>query len=446
MTPEVSASLAGDGRATLTIDGKEEELFGRDVEEARVYLIRAVAELAEEHGYPVIVEVTEAGAAPTRLEIDASKGVRAVAPPEPAPAAQTVVAPPVAQAEPERLAESPAATAKAEAAADDAQPTSRRELRRPTAADFAMSQPEAATAPAQEGWRGVINQVSGGAFKLAPTDDELQRRKWRASIQRGVTGHKTAAVVQLKGGASKTTVAWMVGATLGRVRGGNILVGDNNENKGTLGARSLMASHENSAIDLLENVDRFNTPSNAQELVNYVHPQGNNKFHVLASQNKASNKPVIDGEGFTQLHQVLRQFYHMMIVDTGNASTASTWQAAVDLADELVIVTMNKEDAVQVATATADVLAEGGYTEKLARGVFIITETPLPKEASAERKRKDADRLRRAIEHFTPLVREIVVIPYDPALDDGAAFDYDILLKPTKEAYLKATAAIMEGF
>jgi hypothetical protein len=174
----------------------------------------------------------------------------------------------------------------------------------------------------------------------------------------------------------------------------------------------------------------FATPDNAPHLVNYVRPQGENKFHVLASQDQGSARPVIDGEAFTRLHKALRQFYHLIFVDTGNASNASTWQAAVSEADEIVIVAMNKEDSAKI-----DDLVRQGLTAKLAKGIAIITE---PRDGNPER-------LRRMTEHMSDYVREVVVIPFDSALDDGDDIVYERLAKGTKEAFAKATAAIVSG-
>lgn len=321
-------------------------------------------------------------------------------------------------------------------AAESAPAVERR--RRPTAADFAASRPEPAQGPAEEGWQGALNKVG---FRVAAGTAELQRRDWRASIQRGLAGHRTVSVLNIKGGATKTTSSYLLAGTLGRVRGGNIVCVDNNENRGTLGDRSMAANHDHTSLDLLANIDRFASPSNAHELQSYIRPQGENRFHVLASQNKASNKEVIDGAAFVQLHGVLQAFYHLMVVDTGNASTASTWQAAVELSDELVLVAMAKEDSVKTLAATVDTLIDQGMEDKLARGVLLMTEPPL---ASKNRK-AHLELLERTREHFTGYVREVCVLPFDAALDDGGPIVYENLSKASKEAWLKATASIMAG-
>jgi MinD-like ATPase involved in chromosome partitioning or flagellar assembly len=326
-----------------------------------------------------------------------------------------------------------------------AEPPLRERRRRPTAADFAASRPAVPQSPAREGWQGAFNTLSGGTLRFAPGEREMTRREWRASVQRGLAGHKCVVFVNLKGGASKTTSCYLTAATLGRVRGGNVLAWDNNENKGTLGDRAMQASHDHTAADLLANIDRFAQPSNAHELVNYVRAQGENKFHVLASQNQAGDKEVIDGSAFVQLHTVLRQFYHLALVDTGNASTAGTWQAAVEIADEIVLVAMNKEDSSKTLAATVDTLVDMGFADKLSRGILLVTQPALPSKNRKARAAANEERLARIRDHFGHYVRKIVVAPHDEALDDGADIIFENLAPETQEAYLEATAAIVDG-
>ena len=42
-------------------------------------------------------------------------------------------------------------------------------------------------------------------------------------------------------------------------------------------------------------------------------------------------------------------------------------------------------------------------------------------------------------------VAAVIVIPFDPALDEGDEIDWDRLHKKTRRAYLEATAALIEG-
>ena len=288
-------------------------------------------------------------------------------------------------------------------------------------------------APAREGWRGALNEVFG--LTLAPSADELHARELTATVQRGLPGHRTAVVVNIKGGASKTTATFLLAATLGRVRGGTVLAWDNNENSGNLADRARPAAHQHTALDLLDRIEDFTTPEHADKLSGFIRPQGDDRFHVLASQDHAGDREVIDAAAFRKMHAALRQFYSLAVIDTGNASTAPTWQAAVDVADEFVIAITNKEDAARRAFVTIDALRKTGHADKLANSIAVITQ---PSEASAER-------LAKVQELLADHVRAVIVVPFDPALDEGDEIHWDALHRDTRRAYLEATAALVEG-
>lgn len=298
---------------------------------------------------------------------------------------------------------------------------------------FSRAKQPAPTGPAQIGFRGTLNRTF--YTKLGPGAHEKQLRAWRNSIQRGLNGHKTICGMNLKGGVGKTTFAFLLAATIGRIRGGNVVAWDNNENQGNLDERSLTANHDHTVIDLLDNITEVRAPGGAEKLVNYVRPQGEDKFHVLSSANRASNQVRIDRDTFNQAHAALREFYHLTVIDTGNATNASTWEATADAADLMVIVTTNKEDGARKAFATIDDLITKGHTDKLANGIAVINQ---PSNASPER-------LQRIIEGMKAHVRACVVIPFDPALDEGEEISYEALNAKTKEAYMQAAALVIDG-
>lgn len=424
--------LVSEADGTVRVDG--EQLHAADGGSAYSEAIVRFAMTAEEQGAPLLVRSTGEGGE-TWFTVSAEGTIAVVANPDEATTGERPRAP---------SAESRATSHAVPTVAGEGDNTPEAR-RKPSAVDFGSHRAERAPGPAEEGWRGVVNEMSGHAFRLPPSCAELQRRAWRAAAQRGLSGHKTIVFVNLKGGATKTTATFLVGATLGRVRGGNVLAWDNNENQGTLEQLSMAASHDNTATDLLANIDRFAIPSNSPELTNYMRPQGENRFHALVSQNEASNQEVIDGAAFVQLHGMLRQFYHLILVDTGNAATASTWQAAVEIADEIVLVALNKRDSTKKLAATVDILIAQGLESKLARGVLILTEPAAPARKGSNRDKASDERRGYIAEHFGHYVRDVVNVPYDEALSEGDEIVYENLAPATQRAYLAATAAIVDG-
>lgn len=425
-----------DASGTVLVDGEALD-FAAAVQ-------RFAAEAAAT-GRPVLVESRDPDTGVARFEVDASGRMTAVeervpvgsAPPA-APVSPIVAgAVTAASEEVPSMSVAPVAT--------EAPVPQLRNRQRPTAADFAASQTEPTVRPAEEGVRGSVNRMAGGRLRLRAGAAEAARREARASIHRGLAGSRTITVMNLKGGAGKTSATYLIAATLGRVRGGNILAWDNNENKGTLADRSARAGHDHTAVDVLAHLDRLRDSSTADELSNFVRRQGDSKFDVLASQNVASDREVIDGDAFAELHSLFRTRYHLLVVDTGNASTAGTWQAAAELADTIVLTAMNKEDSLKTAMATVDVLVQHGYAPKLTKSVLLLTQPAVAAQGRREAIAKQAERLHRTRAHLEPFGIRVAEIPFDPSLDDGDTITYEALMPQTQEAYLKATALIVDG-
>ena len=312
----------------------------------------------------------------------------------------------------------------------------------PSLTDLRASRPDLPEAPADTGWRGNLRRLTGGLLKLPPCEAELRNRRAKDAVQRSLRGPRTVVVVNTKGGGGKTTAVYSLAATFGQARGGYVLGWDNNETRGTLAWRAAPARHTNTAVDLLRDLQRFEDPRNARvgDLDNYVRAQGSAQFDVLASDENAASAASIDDDAFRALHRSLSRFYRILVIDTGNNVKAPNWGAAVDLADQLVIVSSIREDTAGGASWTLDHLMEIGLGPKVANAVTILS---APKQTADPDQRAMHIRFR---EHFTARTRTVLDVPFDAALVDGDSIDYDALSPATRQAWLHAAAAaIAEG-
>lgn len=311
----------------------------------------------------------------------------------------------------------------------------------PSLADLRASRPDAPEAPAITGWRGSLRRLSGGLIKFAPSEEELRLRRARNAVQRSLRGPRTVVIINTKGGGGKTTAVYSLAATFGQARGGYVLGWDNNETRGTLAWRAAPARHTNTAVDLLRDLERFEDPRNARvgDLDNYVRAQGSAQFDVLASDENAASAASIDDAAFRALHRSLSRFYRILVIDTGNNVKAPNWGAAVDLADQIVIVSSIREDTAGGASWTLDHLTEIGHGDKVRNAVTILS---APKAAADPDQRAMQARFR---QHFAARTRMVLDVPFDPALVDGDSIVYDALSPATREAWLIAAAAIAEG-
>jgi len=309
----------------------------------------------------------------------------------------------------------------------------------PTVNDLLRGRPEADPGPAELGWRGQTNRLSLGLVRLRPGPAEAAHRDALAEVRRSLSGPKTVVVVNPKGGAHKTTTTLLLAATFGQHRGGYTLAWDNNETRGTLGWRAQPAGHARTATDLLADLDRFATATRGRvgDLDYYVRPQTAAHFDVLASDEDAAAAATIDADAFARLHATLTRFYRVLVVDTGNNMRAPNWGAAIDAADQLVIVSTVREDTAATAAWLVDGLRARGQDAKVAQAVTLLA---APDSRPAEQGLRA-----RLHDHFGQLTRTVLDVPYDPALASGAPIDADRLHPRTREAWLQAAAAVASG-
>jgi MinD-like ATPase involved in chromosome partitioning or flagellar assembly len=308
----------------------------------------------------------------------------------------------------------------------------------PTLDDLIAARPETPAGPAEHGWRGTLRRATGGLLTLRPGPAEVEHREAVAMVQRPLDGPRTIVVINPKGGAHKTTATLLLAATFGQHRGGYTLAWDNNETRGTLGWRALPANHQRTAVTLLQDLDRFADLGAARvgDLDGYVRAQGSAQFDVLASDEDAASAASIDAFAFRALHRTLARFYRVMVVDTGNNLRASNWQAAVEAADQVVIVSTVREDTAQSAAWAVDALRAQGFEDTVRRAVTVLSD-PAPQ--------RDPHLAERLHDHFGRLTRAVVDVPYDKTLVGGTPLDVERLDRRTREAWLRVAAVVAEG-
>lgn len=352
------------------------------------------------------------------------------APPAPvgAPPADFTAAPEVPPAPAGRSAEAPLTRAASSAA---------REVAKPTVQDLLDSREGGDRPRATEGWQAAVRRATGGLVSPAPGRAEQSRLDREKRVQRRLDAPRTIVVLNPKGGAHKTTSTLLLAATFGTLRGGATLAWDNNETRGTLGWRAQNAPHHRTAVDLLEELDRFADPneSGLAALDTYVRTQVDARFDVLASDEDAAASSTIDAAAFDRLHALLRRYYRLMIIDTGNNMRASNWIAAVAAADQLVIVSTVREDTAASAAWLLDGLREKGFGDKVDRAVTVL---------AAPSSRPDKRLEARLSRHFQQVTSGVVVAPFDASLVDGGPIDFDALSPETRDAWLSVAATVAD--
>lgn len=288
--------------------------------------------------------------------------------------------------------------------------------------------------PAKQGWRGSLNRFG---LRVGPGPAE---KEWRQDVQlvsQHWPGPRTIAVANGKGGANKTPTTAMLSAVFARYGGAGVLAWDNNETRGTLAWRTQGSNHDNTVLDLLPRVDQLlGTGAQSAEMSYFAHHQPADKFDVLRSDQSVDGGHEVSADDVNKIHRVAARYYRMIVMDSGNNERAANWRAMIEHTDGLVVPCTNAEETAEAGARLLETLIERDeHNAALARNAVVILSQRTPgKDPNVER----------ITANFEPLVREVVTIPYDKALQSGV-IHFDALRPATQRAWLRAAAAVARG-
>jgi len=246
----------------------------------------------------------------------------------------------------------------------------------------------------------------------------------------------TVVFANPKGGAGKTPATLLAAATFGLLRGGYVVAWDNNETRGTLGLRAQLDLHGTTVWDLLADMDRFETlNARVGDLAAFLRHQ-DEQYDVLASDESPANMAEVGEREYERVQTLLRRFYRLLCVDTGNNVRASTWQSAIRSADLLVVCSTVQEDVGHTGLWMLDHLERAGRGDLVANAVTVLSSAdPRPDPIAREHLTR----------HFAARTRAVVHVPYDPGLRVGGRIVYPELGAATRTAWLYACAAVADG-
>jgi MinD-like ATPase involved in chromosome partitioning or flagellar assembly len=431
--PVISAIINGDNTGVLKIDGEEHPYEAPDVNGLRQALMKRVIGEAAILGRPVRVTsmddsgvsylvVSPSGEVEEEQPSTVAEDARAIIERIPAarPATTTVAvakatAPVVTEATPARVSAADGAT--------------RRSIRE---AESFLAAPSTVE-PATQGIRGMLNSLG---LSLAPSEDELSEREDIRLASKHFAGTRTIAVVNQKGGSNKTPTVADLAAVFGR-NGGSVVAWDNNPTTGTLGWRTEQGDHSRSALDVIANADALLSPTAQSADINaFVHHQSTDKYDVLRSDSDVDGTHEVTAEEVDVLHRVVSKYYRLILMDSGNNHRSAEWNRMIDHADQLVVPTTNEEDRVEAALLTLQGLdLKSERSAGLAANAVVVV---------SERQEGEARLSQETAEKFCPYVRDVVVVPFDPALKSGQ-IRFGALKRPTRRAWLRAAAAVARG-
>jgi cellulose biosynthesis protein BcsQ len=224
-----------------------------------------------------------------------------------------------------------------------------------------------------------------------------------------------------------------------RYGGAGVLAWDNNQTRGTLGWSTEQGAHDSSILDLLPQVDRLlGTGAQSADLAHYVHHQTRDRYDVLRSKPEVlATEQRFDAGTVDSIHAVASKFYRLVFIDSGNDETDPMWVRALERADQIVVPTIGEAKAAESAALLLEGLHDrGGHFAQLADKAVVVVSKHKHDLPDAE--------LNKMAAGFSGLARQVVTIPYDPAL--GAdVLNYGALRPVSQRAWLAAGAAVAGG-
>ena len=284
----------------------------------------------------------------------------------------------------------------------------------------------------ESGWRRAVFDMTGGRWNPGPGSAAAARADRLRRIQNPLRGCHRIAVLSVKGGVGKTTVAAMLGLTFAELRGDRVLTIDANPDLGTLADR-LTGDTEVGMQHLLD----FLSDRPAFSISDIEHfMSSTERLHVLAGSQEPCHGSAFTPDEYEEAIEALSSCYNVMIIDTGTGLSHAALAGVLATAHSVVIVGEPTVDAASRASMTLDWLAGSGYAQLAAGAILVMSQDRGSTEID--------DAVIR--EHFGPRCAAVIDVPADPHLGNGGRIDMAECRPATTEAFEELAAAVAGTF
>jgi MinD-like ATPase involved in chromosome partitioning or flagellar assembly len=279
----------------------------------------------------------------------------------------------------------------------------------------------------ETGWRRHLHRAT--RINLGPSPAERAWNDLRRRVSRNLRGAYLVAVLQQKGGVSKTTVTMGLGSALARYRDDKVVAIDANPASGNL-AKRVQEPSAGTWRGLI-NDERL------QSYSDFRHYLGKNSSSGLEVLGSDYGDEMLTGAQVTELWRRLQRHYPIGLVDCGTQLRDDVMAAVLAAADAVVVVSTTRLDGADGAAETLNWLVDHGYPDLVRSAVIVISDVFELTQSSSVRKLH---------EQFEKAVRAVHHVPFDPHLSDATAIDFDRLQPHVRRAFIEAAAALVDGF
>ncbi|CDO86876.1 chromosome partitioning ATPase [Mycobacterium triplex] len=286
--------------------------------------------------------------------------------------------------------------------------------------------------PPSEGWRRLVYVLSGRTINLGESPRAARQNNLVARVNRPLRGSYRIAVISLKGGVGKTTIAATLGATFAEIRGDRVVAVDANPDRGTL-SQKVPLETAGTVRQLLQDAGTVERYSDVRRYTS----RGPSGLEVLASESDPAVSKAFDADDYTRTLGILERYYGLVITDCGPGLLHSAMSSVLENANVLIVVSSGSIDGARSASATLDWLDAHGH-EALVRNSIAVINAVRPRTGKVD--------MNKVIDHFSRRCRAVRLVPYDAHLDEGAEIHLDQMRRETREALTSLAAVVAEGF
>lgn len=288
------------------------------------------------------------------------------------------------------------------------------------------------TPPPRQGWRQGLYVATNGRVNVGPSAAEQRELDRLVRVRTPLRAPRKVVTLSRKGGAGKTTTTLMLGHTLAVHRGDRVVALDANPDAGSL----IYRVQRESAATVTSMLGERSLITKYADLRAYT-SQTSSRLEVIASDDDPTISQALGERDYRAALDLLTQHYNLILVDTGTGILDSAIQGILREADQIVVVMPPALDGARVAAGTLDWLDQHGHGDLVDSAVAVINTT---------RGRSSRIQLGEIEKHFAARCAGTVRIPWDPALDTGAATDLDELRPATRDAYLELAEKVATQF
>ena len=281
-----------------------------------------------------------------------------------------------------------------------------------------------------DGWRAFAYDATGGWWNPGLSAKEYDRRRREERIAVQLKGRHVTAFFCLKGGISKTSTTAATSIALSDLRPDPVFAIDANPDAGDLVER-LLGRQVSGISDLAGSVEQIGS---LEDLSRYTVTVG--RLTVLPGEPNPTLGNSLSAQDFERIMAVVRRYYSFVQVDCGTGVTHPLMSGILHHTDTAVIPAAWSITGARRAAETIRWLAENGF-EHLARTSIVVLTAKDVVSANVDKE---------AVLRHLGAAGDLVVVPADRHVADGAKLEWDLLEPSTREAYLEIAAAITSRF